>query len=53
MEGIEPIPRELSPVQRIHWERVLVAAELQREYALRMLGRLPLELGFEDEQQQV
>lgn len=42
-----PIPAELSEPQRIHWMRVLEASERQREYALRMLGHLPLELGLE------
>lgn len=43
-----PVPRELSPEQIEHWEQTLENAERLRENALRMLGRLPLELGLRD-----
>lgn len=46
-----PVPRELTPHQVQHWEQQLEAAERAREYALRMLGRLPLELGLTEEHQ--
>lgn len=42
-----PVPLELSQGQREHWEHVLEQAERLRENALRMLGRIPLELGLE------
>ena len=38
----------LSPEQIEHWEQTLENAERLRENALRMLGRLPLELGLRD-----
>lgn len=41
-----PVPKELSQGQRDHWENQLEAAERARETALRMLGRLPIELGL-------
>lgn len=40
--------KELTPEQREHWEQALENAERAREYALRMLGRLGVELGLED-----
>jgi len=43
-----PVPQELSPLQREHWEQALENAERQREYALRMLGRLGVERGLGD-----
>ncbi len=42
-----PVPKELSPEQRVHWENQLEAAERAVEYALRMLGRLGIEKGLE------
>lgn len=39
----------LSESQRVHWEHQLEAAERARDYALRMLGRLPIELGIDEE----
>lgn len=44
-----PAPRELSPEQEAYWIEKLEVAERAREYALRMLGRLPIELGLTDE----
>jgi hypothetical protein len=38
-----PAPKELSEVQRHHWEDQLVNAERAYKYALRMLGRLSIE----------
>lgn len=43
-----PIPKELTEGQRNHWEHQLETAERAREYALRMLGRLPIELGLQE-----
>ncbi len=43
-----PSPKELSASQRDHWENQLEAAERAREMALRMLGRLPVELGLDE-----
>lgn len=43
-----PTPEKLSPEQTEHWERALEKAERAREYALRMLGRIGVELGLED-----
>lgn len=42
-----PAPKELSQGQRDHWEHQLEVSERATEYALRMLGRLPVELGLE------
>ena len=44
-----PPPKDLSPQQIEHWERALETAERMRENALRVLGRLPVELGLTDE----
>lgn len=51
MENIAylPTPRELTSEQREYWEIRLEDAERAREYALRMLCRLPIELGLSDE----
>jgi hypothetical protein len=40
---VEEAPQELTLLQREHWEAQLVYAERAVEYALRMLGRLPVE----------
>jgi len=41
--------RELSNHQREHWEEQLEIAQRTVEYALRMLGRLPVEEEIEQE----
>lgn len=43
-----PAPKELTPSQIEHWESTLEAAERLRENALRMLGRLPIERGLDE-----
>jgi hypothetical protein len=43
-----PTPDKLTPQQTEHWEGVLENAERLRENALRMLGRLGVELGLDD-----
>jgi hypothetical protein len=42
-----PVPSQLSPEQREHWEKQLEAAERAVEYAKRMLGMLAVEKGLE------
>jgi len=42
-----PVPKELSPQQREHWENQLEAAERAVEYAKRMLGHLAIEEGLQ------
>jgi hypothetical protein len=44
-----PPPKELTLEQTIHWQQVLENAERLRENALRMLGRLPVEQGLDEE----
>lgn len=43
-----PVPKELTVEQTEHWETQLEFAERAVEVALRMLGRLPVELGLTD-----
>lgn len=42
--------RELTLKQKQHWESQLEIAERQVEYALRMLGRLPVEEEIQTEE---
>lgn len=42
-----PVPRQLTPEQREHWENQLEDAERAVEYAKRMLGMLAVEKGLE------
>lgn len=42
-----PVPREMTPEQRAHWENQLEAAERAVEVAKRMLGILAVEKGLE------
>jgi len=44
-----PVPKELTPEQRAHWEHQLEVSERAREYALRMLGRLGVEKGLNED----
>lgn len=44
-----PTPNRLTEDQREYWEGVLENAERMRENALRMLGRLGVEKGLEDD----
>lgn len=43
-----PTPKNLTPEQIAHWEQTLENAERLRENALRMLGRLQIELGVDE-----
>ena len=43
-----PAPTELSSSQIEHWKLTLENAERLRENALRMLGRLPTEVGLNE-----
>ena len=42
-----PVPRELTPEQKAHWEQQLEFAERAVETAKRMLGLLQVEVGVE------
>lgn len=45
-----PPPATLSQAQIDHWEQALETAERMRENALRILGRLPTELGLSEDE---
>lgn len=38
-----PVPKQLTSQQRSHWEQQLENADRARLFALRMLGKLPIE----------
>jgi hypothetical protein len=44
-----PVPKNLTPEQREHWEHQLENAERSVEVAKRMLGILAVEKGLSDE----
>lgn len=46
LQIVHALKPELSPAQREHWERVYEIGQRMSENALRVLGRLPLELGL-------